>query len=71
MIQQSKYGIRLSLEDGWTVDVPAMSLDHAEEVTRWHNDPTNESCYQALVIQRFVTITNWEVLGLPPRNVTS
>lgn len=72
MIQRSEFGIRLTdVNTHWTVDVPARSLDHAEEVTRWHNDPSHESIYQAEIVERHVTITNWQLVNFVPRNVTT
>lgn len=68
---RSEYGIRLSdVRMDFRIEVPARSLDHAEEVVRWHNDPKNESCYEAVVVIRQIAIGNWEVVTNPPRKVS-
>jgi hypothetical protein len=73
---QVEYGVRLTdtrpeLEYRFTVDVPVRSLDHAEEVTNWHNDPQHESIYEAEIVWRQKVITNWEPVPFPARNVTT
>lgn len=71
-MQKVEYGVRLSdVRQDFLIEVPARSLDHAEEVVNWHNDPKHESCYEATVVQRLVIVTNWEATTLQARNVTA
>jgi hypothetical protein len=72
-MQKVQYGIRLEdvrLDEEFVIEVPARSLDHAEEVVNWHNDPKHESCYKATVVTRLVITTNWETAAAA-RNVTA
>lgn len=72
MVQRVEYGVRLSdVRMDFLIEVPARSLDHAEEVVNWHNDPRHESCYEATAIQRVVVTSNWEPVAFPARNVTT
>lgn len=68
---RTQYGIRLSdVRMKFIICVPADSLTHAEDVVNWHNDPKHESCYEATVVMRTITTTEWESVG-PARNVVA
>lgn len=71
-MRKVEYGVRLSdVRMDFVIEVPVRSLDHAEEVVRWHNDPKNESCYEASAVTRLVMVSNWEAITAPARNVTT